>query len=50
MATVASSAECVLNVMPWVRSTSSPTDTANDEAIATISDHAFTRHQNQRTR
>ena len=49
-AIVMSSAACVLNVTPFLASASSPTDTTNELTIATISDHALTRHQNQRTR
>src|SRR6185436_1389239 len=50
IATVATSAACVLKVTPCVFSARRPIDTRNELTIATISHQAFTRHQNQRTR
>src|SRR5690349_7019522 len=50
IATVTTSATWVLNATPCDRSASNPTDTTNELIIATISHHALTRHQNQRTR
>ena len=50
IATVSTSAACVLNMTPFFASMSSAIDVANDVTIATISHQAVTRHQNQRTR
>src|SRR6476659_7316893 len=50
IAMVVRSATCVLNTTPRVFSSRKPIETANELIIETISDHALTRHQNQRTR
>ena len=50
MATVSGSAACGLIVMPFFEAISRPIETTSELVIATTSHHAFTRHQNQRTR